>query len=99
MSPQDVHPAARTAPAFDPLIALDDLLTTAGLARPPTGRAVSIAGQDPIVPSVHRRGACIGIPVMAAAVAAAAVAAVAFHRHHGGPGKDRELDRKTGNWT
>jgi len=78
---------ASSAPAFDPLIALDDLLTTADLVREAAGGAVSIAGQDPIVPSVHRLGACIGIPVMAAAVAA-----VAFHRHRGGPGQDLELD-------
>ncbi len=87
MSPQDVQPAARIAPAFDPLIALDGLLSTLGLTRAAAGGAVSITGQDPIVPSVHRLGACIGIPIMAAAVAA-----VAFHRYRGGPGQDLELD-------
>jgi crotonobetainyl-CoA:carnitine CoA-transferase CaiB-like acyl-CoA transferase len=87
MSPQNVQVAARTAPAFDPLVALDDLLSTVGLSRAAAGGAVSIAGQDPIVPSVHRLGACIGIPVMAAAVAA-----VAFHRQRGGPAQDLELD-------
>ncbi len=86
MSPQDAALAARTA-AFDPLTALDDLLSTLGLDRAAAGGAVSITGQDPILPSVYRLGACIGIPIMAAAVAA-----VAFHRHRGGPGQDLELD-------
>ena len=100
MSPQDTDistpaarnvtastPAARDVTAFDPLAGLDDLLSTVSLARTATGGAVSIAGQDPIVPAAHRLGACIGIPIMANAVAA-----VAFHRHRGGPGQDLELD-------
>ena len=39
------------------------------------------------MPAAHRLGACIGIPIMANAVAA-----VAFHRHRGGPVQDLELD-------
>ena len=80
MNPQDVQLTARPAAAFDPLAALDDLLSAVGLARAAAG-GVSIAGQDPIVPAAHRLGACSGIPVMAAAVAA-----VAFHRRGDGPG-------------
>jgi hypothetical protein len=89
MSPHDTRtvPAARPAAAFDPLTALDDLLSTVSLARAATGGAVSIAGQDPTVPAAHQLGACIGIPVMAAAVAG-----VAFHRHRGGPGQDLDPD-------
>jgi crotonobetainyl-CoA:carnitine CoA-transferase CaiB-like acyl-CoA transferase len=87
MNEQDVQPTARPATTFDPLTALDDLLSAVGLGRAAAGGAVSIVGQDPIVPSVHRLGACIGIPIMAAAVAA-----VAFHRHRGGPEQDLELD-------
>ena len=89
MSPQDTGtvPAARPAAAFDPLTALDDLLSAVGLARAAAGGAVSIAGQDPILPAAHRLGACLGIPIMAGAVAA-----VALHRHRGGPGQDLELD-------
>jgi len=45
----DVVPAARPA-AFDPLTALDDLLSAVGLARAAAGGTVSIAGQDPILP-------------------------------------------------
>jgi crotonobetainyl-CoA:carnitine CoA-transferase CaiB-like acyl-CoA transferase len=89
MSPQDsdVFPAARPAVAFDPLTALDDLLSTVGLTPAATGGTVSISGQDPILPSAHRLGACIGIPIMTGAVAA-----VAFHRHRGGPEQDLDLD-------
>ncbi len=89
MSPQDTGtvPAARPAAVFDPLTALDDLLSTVSLARAATGGAMSIAGQDPILPAAHRLGACIGIPIMANAVAA-----VAFHRHRGGPRQDLDLD-------
>jgi crotonobetainyl-CoA:carnitine CoA-transferase CaiB-like acyl-CoA transferase len=79
---------ARTdAAAFDPLAALDDLLAEVGLSAAETGGTVSFAGEDPIVPAAHRLGACIGIPIMAGAVAA-----VAFHRHRGGPDQDLGLD-------
>jgi hypothetical protein len=89
MSPQDtdIFLAAKPVTAFDPLTALDDLLSTVSLTRAATGGAVSIAGQDPILPSAHRLGACIGIPIMASAIAA-----VAFHRRRGGPKQDLELD-------
>jgi crotonobetainyl-CoA:carnitine CoA-transferase CaiB-like acyl-CoA transferase len=72
---------------FDPLIDLDDLLCDVGLSRSGAGTNVSFAGRDPILPAVHRLGACIGIPLMAAAVGA-----VAFHRQRGGPAQDLELD-------
>jgi crotonobetainyl-CoA:carnitine CoA-transferase CaiB-like acyl-CoA transferase len=80
-------PAPHTGTAVEPLAALDGLLADVGLSCAATGGTVSFAGEDPIVPSAHRLGACIGIPVMAAAVAA-----VAFHRHRGGPAQDLELD-------
>jgi crotonobetainyl-CoA:carnitine CoA-transferase CaiB-like acyl-CoA transferase len=72
---------------FDPLESLDNLLTDVGLSRVAAGGSVSFAGQDPIVPSRHRLGACIGVPLMAGAVAA-----VAFHRQRGGPAQDLHLD-------
>jgi crotonobetainyl-CoA:carnitine CoA-transferase CaiB-like acyl-CoA transferase len=80
-------PAATAASAFDPLAALDDLLSDVGLSRSAAGGTVSIAGRDPILPAAHRLGACIGIPTVAAAVAA-----VAFHRRRGGPSQDLEVD-------
>ena len=73
--------------AFDPLAALDALLSDVGLCSAAAGGNISFAGQDPIVPAARRLGACIGIPIMANAVAA-----VAFHRHRGGPVQDLELD-------
>ncbi len=48
---------------------------------------MSLTGQDPILPATHRLGACIGVPIMAGAVAA-----VAFHRQRGGPAQHLELD-------
>jgi len=79
--------ARHTVTAFDPLAALDDLLSDVGLSSAAAGGSISFAGQDPIVPAAHRLGACIGVPIMANAVAA-----VAFHRHRGGPVQDLELD-------
>jgi crotonobetainyl-CoA:carnitine CoA-transferase CaiB-like acyl-CoA transferase len=72
---------------FDPLNALDELLSCVGLDRTATGGSVSFVGEDPIVPAAHRLGACIGVPLMAAAVAT-----VGLHRLRGGPGQDLHLD-------
>jgi crotonobetainyl-CoA:carnitine CoA-transferase CaiB-like acyl-CoA transferase len=77
----------RNDPDFDPLSALDHLLSGVGLSRAHAGGRVSFDGRDPILPAAHRLGACLGIPVMANAVAA-----VALHRHRGGPGQDLDLD-------
>jgi crotonobetainyl-CoA:carnitine CoA-transferase CaiB-like acyl-CoA transferase len=74
-------------PSFDPLAALDELLSGVDLSRTEAETSVSFAGKDPILPAAHRLGACIGIPIMAGAVAA-----VAFHRQRGGPAQDLELD-------
>jgi crotonobetainyl-CoA:carnitine CoA-transferase CaiB-like acyl-CoA transferase len=72
---------------FDPHAALDDVLSVVDLSRRSAGGSVSFAGEDPIVPAAHRLGACIGVPLMAGAVAA-----VALHRHRGGPAQDLGLD-------
>jgi crotonobetainyl-CoA:carnitine CoA-transferase CaiB-like acyl-CoA transferase len=79
--------AVRTATTFDPSTALAELLSDVGLSRAEAGGAVSFAGEDPIVPAAHRLGACVGIPLMANAVAA-----LAFHRQRGGGVQDLELD-------
>jgi crotonobetainyl-CoA:carnitine CoA-transferase CaiB-like acyl-CoA transferase len=79
--------ARHIGPAVDPLAALDTLLSDVGLASTATGGNISFAGRDPIVPATHRLGACIGIPIMANAVAA-----VAFHRQRGGPAQELALD-------
>ena len=65
-------PARRNVGDFDPLAALDDLLADVGLSTAGTGGTVSFSGQDPILPAAHRLGTCIGIPIMANAVAAVA---------------------------
>ena len=69
------------------MVALDGLLSDVGLSRQDVGCSVSFAGQDPILPATHRLGACIGVPIMAGAVAANA-----FHRYRGGPVQDLHLD-------
>jgi crotonobetainyl-CoA:carnitine CoA-transferase CaiB-like acyl-CoA transferase len=73
--------------SFDPLGSLDDLLSVLGLSETEDVASVTFAGEDPILPAAHRLGACIGVPLMAGAVAA-----VALHRHRGGPAQDLHLD-------
>jgi crotonobetainyl-CoA:carnitine CoA-transferase CaiB-like acyl-CoA transferase len=91
MEPEPAEPSAtpaqQKAATFDPLAALDAVLSPVGLSRAATGGIVSFAGQDPILPSRHRLGAVIGIPVMAGAVAT-----VAFHRLRDGPAQALRLD-------
>ncbi len=88
---EDAHVSQRTHAAhpddFDPLEALDHLLSDVGLSRAEIGGSVSFVGEDPIVAAAHRLGACIGVPLMAGALAA-----VAFHHHRGGPRQDLHLD-------
>ena len=88
------HDASASAPGprhsqFDPLVALDDLLSDVGLSRAEARAVVSFTGQDPILPAAHRLGACIAVPIMAGAVAA-----VAFHRQRRGPAQHLELDMR-----
>jgi crotonobetainyl-CoA:carnitine CoA-transferase CaiB-like acyl-CoA transferase len=72
---------------FAPLDALNQLLADVALTTTDAGSQVTFAGEDPIVPARHRLGACIGIPLMANAVAA-----VALHRQRGGPAQDLHVD-------
>lgn len=73
--------------SFAPLDALHRLLADVALTPTDAGGTVTFAGEDPIVPARHRLGACIGIPLMANAVAA-----VALHRQRGGPTQDLHVD-------
>lgn len=88
-SPQTLQRAgtADESECFDPVGVLDDLLSAVDLSRCESGVEVSFAGSDPIVASAHRLGACIGVPIMANAVAA-----VALHRLRGGPAQALHLD-------
>src|SRR5271165_6681142 len=83
----EIAEATTSDTAFDPTVALDDLLAEVGLSAADAGGRVSFAGQDPIIAARHRLGAAIGIPMMGNAVAAAAM-----HRQRGGPGQDLHLD-------
>ncbi len=81
MSAVQPDTARHDSDPFDPLTALDALLACVGLDQTATGGTVSFVGEDPIVPAVHRLGACIGVPLMAAAVAT-----VGLHRLPRWPG-------------
>src|SRR5271168_1253817 len=79
--------ASMAGGAFNPTVALNELLAEVDLSAADAGGQVSFAGQDPIIPARHRLGAAIGTPMLGNAVAAAAM-----HRQRGGPGQDLHLD-------
>jgi len=58
-----------------------------GLSPENTGGTITFVGEDPIFPSVHRLGACISIPIMAAAAGIADI-----WRQRTGRGQDLTLD-------
>ena len=58
-----------------------------GLSPEDTGGKITFVGEDPIFPSVHRLGACIGIPIMAGAAGIADI-----WRQRSGRGQDLSLD-------
>ena len=58
-----------------------------GLAPSNAGGKITFVGEDPILPSRHRLGACISIPMMASAVGAATI-----WRMPSGRGQDLQLD-------
>ena len=58
-----------------------------GLSPEDTGGKITFVGEDPIFPSVHRLGACIGIPLMAGAAGIADI-----WRQRTGRGQDLTLD-------
>ncbi|MDZ7577665.1 MAG: CoA transferase [Candidatus Nanopelagicales bacterium] len=76
-----------TFDSFDPCHHLDALLGDVGISRADAECRVSFAGADPILPSRHRLGACVGLPMMAASVAAQAI-----WRQRGGRGQELLLD-------
>jgi crotonobetainyl-CoA:carnitine CoA-transferase CaiB-like acyl-CoA transferase len=63
------------------------LMNSLGLSPEDTGGSITFIGEDPIFPSVHRLGACIGIPIMAGAAGIADI-----WRQRTGRGQDLTLD-------
>ena len=63
------------------------VMSDLGLSPEDTGGTITFVGEDPIFPSVHRLGACIGIPIMAGAAGIADI-----WRQHSGSGQDLSLD-------
>jgi crotonobetainyl-CoA:carnitine CoA-transferase CaiB-like acyl-CoA transferase len=58
-----------------------------GLSPEDTGGSITFIGEDPIFPTKHRLGACIGIPIMAGAAGIADI-----WRQRSGRGQDLTLD-------
>jgi crotonobetainyl-CoA:carnitine CoA-transferase CaiB-like acyl-CoA transferase len=58
---------------FDINAAFDEFMQGIGLSPEDTGGHITFVGSDPIFESRHRIGACISIPIMAAAAGAATV--------------------------
>ncbi|HZN81491.1 MAG TPA: carnitine dehydratase, partial [Mycobacterium sp.] len=63
------------------------VMSDLGLSPEDTGGTITFVGKDPIFPSVHRLGACIGIPIMAGAAGIADI-----WRQRSGVGQDLSLD-------
>ena len=60
-----VTPSA--AAGFDVNAQFRSFMKELGLSPEDTGGTITFVGEDPIFPSVYRLGACISIPIMAAA--------------------------------
>jgi hypothetical protein len=73
--------------SFDIDAKFRDFCGVLGLAPSDAGGKTTFVGEDPILPSRHRLGACISIPMMAAAVGAATI-----WRMRSGRGQDLQLD-------
>src|SRR5882757_4164133 len=76
-----------TAASFDIDAQFRSVMTELGLSPQDTGGEITFVGADPIFPSAHRLGACISIPMMAAAAGVADI-----WRQRSGRGQDLSLD-------
>jgi crotonobetainyl-CoA:carnitine CoA-transferase CaiB-like acyl-CoA transferase len=76
-----------TAARFDINAQFRSVMTELGLSPQDTGGEITFVGADPIFPSVHRLGACISIPMMAAAAGVADI-----WRQRSGRGQDLRVD-------
>jgi hypothetical protein len=73
--------------SFDIDAKFRDFCGVLGLDPSEAGGKITFVGEDPILPSRHRLGACISIPIMAAAVGAATI-----RRMRSGRGQDLQLE-------
>ena len=73
--------------SFDVNAHFRSVMNELGLSPEDTGGAITFVGEDPIFPSVHRLGACIGIPIMAGAAGIADI-----WRQRSGRGQDLTVD-------
>ena len=72
---------------FDVNAQFRSVMNELGLSPEDTGGRITFVGEDPIFPSVHLLGACIGIPIMAGAAGIADI-----WRQRSGRGQDLTLD-------
>ena len=77
----------QTTSSFDVNARFRSVMNELGLSPEDTGGTITFVGEDPIFPSVHRLGACIGIPIMAGAAGIADI-----WRQRSGRGQDLTLD-------
>src|SRR6201987_4784949 len=77
----------KATPGFDINTHFRSVMSDLGLSPEDTGGTITFVGEDPIFPSVHRLGACIGIPIMAGAAGIANI-----WRQRSGRGQDLSLD-------
>lgn len=77
----------RATAGFDINAHFRAVMNELGLSPEDTGGTITFVGEDPIFPSPHRLGACIGIPIMAGAAGIADI-----WRQRSGRGQDLTLD-------
>ena len=75
---------AKVSTGFDINAEFRSVMHELGLSPEDTGGEITFVGEDPIFPSVHRLGASIAIPIMAAAAGDSRHLAPA-HRPRSGP--------------
>ena len=83
----DTLATPQTTASFDVNARFRSVMTELGLCPEDTGGTITFVGEDPIFPSVHRLGACIGIPIMSGAAGIADI-----WRQRSGRGQDLTLD-------
>jgi crotonobetainyl-CoA:carnitine CoA-transferase CaiB-like acyl-CoA transferase len=83
----DTSATPKVSAGFDINAQFHAVMHSLGLSPEDTGGSITFVGEDPIFPSKHRLGACIGIPMMAGAAGVADI-----WRQRSGRGQDLTLD-------